>query len=111
MREEEGGSGGLLSFLTFRVLRIFLLGSSLISGRNNDNNVYLKFNTKKEFNRLYLLNVVLHVISSRVGMIHRTHDPIRFDTLKSEFYSIRFNSNEYIIVVNRYSINHCVPIL
>ena len=45
----------------------------------------------------------------RAGKIHPTHDPVRFDSLRSRFNSIRFDSNEYITIANRYSINHFVP--
>ena len=40
---------------------------------------------------------------------HFNKDPIRFYSLRSRFNSIRFDSNEYISVVNRYNINHFVP--
>ena len=49
-----------------------------------------------------------YATATRAGTIHPTHFPIRFTW--SRFDSIQFDSNEYIIDVNRYSINHFVPI-
>ena len=47
-------------------------------------------------------------MSPRAGTIHLTHESIRFDSLRSRFDSIRFDSNEYSIVVNRFGANLCV---
>ena len=44
-----------------------------------------------------------------LGLSRFTHETIRFDSFRSRFDSIRFDSNGCIIVVNQYSINLCVP--
>ena len=41
----------------------------------------------------------------RAVTIYLTHDLIRFDLLRSQFDSIRFDSNKYSIIVNRYGAN------
>ena len=43
--------------------------------------------------------------NSRAGTIHLTHESIRIDSFRSRFDSIRFDSNEYSIVVNRIGAN------
>ena len=46
-------------------------------------------------------------VSTRAGTIHPL--TIQFDSLRSRFDLIRFDSNKYVIVVKRYSINQFVP--
>ena len=53
----------------------------------------------------------MRVLTTRAGTIHLTHESIQIDLLRSRFDLIRFDSNEYSIVVNRFSANLFVTYL
>ena len=55
--------------------------------------------------------MLLSVLNSRAGTIHLTHESIQIDLLRSRFDLIRFDSNEYSIVVNRFGANLFVTYL
>ena len=51
------------------------------------------------------------MVCGRAGTIHLTHESIQIDLLRSQFDLIRFDSNEYSIVVNRFGANLYVTYL
>ena len=53
----------------------------------------------------------LNMVCGRAGTIHLTHESIHIDLLRSRFDLIRFDSNEYSIVVNRFGANLFVTYL
>ena len=53
----------------------------------------------------------LNMVCRRAGTIHLTRESIQIDLLRSRFDLIRFDSNEYSIVVNRFGANLFVTYL
>ena len=69
--------------------------------------------SKVRLNRIFMSYKLptLNMVCGRAGTIPLTHESIQIDLLRSRFDLIRFDSNEYSIVVNRFGANLFVTYL